>query len=140
MTNATTPGTATDASEGKPQATSWKGLNETLKDADGERHEFYPLSDVKDGETIELTLLGEAVFDKGKHHGKYSMVEMDVREGTIPFRLCVSGARLAKALSALEPTVGTTVLLTAKGPNGRERKWTATRKQIVAVSTLNGHA
>src|SRR5688572_31353670 len=120
MTQQPTPETPTDASEGKkrPTATSWKGLNDELKDADGERHEFFPLNGVGDGQTVELTLIGEPVFDATKFHGKFSMLEVDVRQGSTPYRLCVSGTRLAKALASVEPQIGETIVLTAKGPNG----------------------
>lgn len=133
----TQAGTATDASEGKPRATSWSGLRENLKNADGERHEFFPLQQVEDGQSVTLTLIGEPVFDQSAFHGKFSMFEVDVRQGTTPYRLCVSGARLAKALADLEPAVGTVVTLTAKGPSGRERKWTATKKTVVVATQLN---
>ena len=133
----TQAGTATDASEGKPRATSWSNLRENLKNADGERHEFFPLQQIGDGESVELVLIGEPVFDPAAFHGKFSMFEVDVRQGTTPYRLCVSGSRLAKALADVEPTVGATVVLTAKGPTGRERKWTAVRKVVTVAKTLN---
>lgn len=141
MTTQPTPETPTDASEGrKTKATTWKGLNDELKDADGDRHEFFPLQGVADGETVELTLIGEPVFDATKFHGKFSMLEVDVRHGSTPYRLCVSGTRLAKALAGVEPQIGETVVLTAKGPNGRERKWSAIKRKVVMATTLNGHA
>lgn len=138
MTPQPTPETPTDASEGKPKvrATSWTGLRETLKNADGERHEFFPLQQIADGETVELVLIGEPEFDPVKFHGKFSMFEVDVRQGTTLYRLCVSGARLAKALADVEPTVGATVVLTAKGPSGRERKWTAVRKVVTVQKSV----
>lgn len=140
MTNDKTPGTATDASEGKSRSYSSFGeMTATLKDSDGERHEFFPLSQVPDGATVELTLIGEPVFDKAQHHGKFSMFEVDVRQGSTPYRLCVSGTRLAKAIAALEPKNGSTLVLTAKGPNGRERKWTAAKAKVTVTATLNGH-
>lgn len=124
----------------RPVATSWKNLDEQLQDADGERHEFFPLKQVGDGETVTAQLIGEPVFDPKGFHGKFSMLEMDIRVGSQPYRLCVSGSRLAKALASVEPQIGDTIVLTAKGPDGRERKWSAIKRKVVAVTTLNGHA
>lgn len=129
-----TPKTTTDASEGKPKPTSWATLNESLKESDGDRHEFFPLQQVADGETVTLTMLGDAIFDTTKFHGKFSMLEFDGRVGSTPYRFCISGARLAKALSQIQPGPGESVSITAAGPSGRERKWTATKKPVVIVT------
>ena len=106
------------------QTHTWKAFQASLKpEASGDRHPFFPLRDVVSGQTVNLTVLGGPYFDG--FHGQYSLVELDVSYKGQPYRLCVSGARLARALAAIEPGPGAKLAITAKG-DGKARDWTVT--------------
>lgn len=137
MTQNPTPEAPTDNSEG---IKTWKQFGATLSASDGERHEFFPLQNIADGQTVELVVIGEPVFTAADFHGKFSKMEVDVRQGNLLYRLCVSGTRLAKALCAVEPGIGSTVAMTAQGPSGRERKWLVSKKQVILATSLRNHA
>src|SRR5687768_14292766 len=83
---------------------SWKTLQTQLKakGADGERHPFFPLA--------QLTGPAEMLVNAGPFfegfHGQYSLVELDVLHEKKPYRLCVSGSRLAARMSEAEPMPG----------------------------------
>lgn len=114
----------------RPRAASWKALREDLKNANADRHPFYPIGQLD--RTVRLTLLGAPIFDPSGFHGQFSTIEIDVADHTgTPYRLCVSGSRLAAALAAIEPAVGDTVEITPIG-TGRERKWQARKIEAVA--------
>lgn len=111
-------------------AGSWKSFQETLKPAlNGERHPFFPLAQLPAGSHVDLQLTTNPEFDPARFHGQYSKLEFDAiqRSGTDkgkPFRVCVSGARLAVALAAVEPMAGMTVRLQPTG-DGKNRTWAA---------------
>lgn len=113
-----------------PPAGSWKALQTSLKEeATGERHPFFPIRDVPTDVPVKLKVLTGPHFDG--FHGQYSLVELDVqvREGTEKgknYRLCVSGARLARALAGVEPQAGDPITVTARG-TGKERQWTVAK-------------
>lgn len=113
-----TPETATT-----PVLKGWKDLQATLKGDDGgERHPFFPLRDVQSGQKVTLTVTAGPFFEN--LHGQFSICELDVLQGKAPFRLCVSGNRLASAIARVEPGAGDVIELTPNG-DGKNRTWAA---------------
>ena len=113
-----------DLEQPTPPAT-WKDFAATVKAGpDGERHPFFPLQTLD--KPVEIVFDGNPVFDPTKFHGQYSLMEADIVVRGEPFRLCVSGARLASALAKVEPGDGSHVILTPNG-TGKSRTWTAAR-------------
>jgi len=106
------------------QPQTWKSLQTQLKPtATGERHPFFPLAQL--AEPAEVFVNG-VELDSTKFHGQFSLFELDVLHKKQPFRLCVSGARLASAIAALEPVAGDRLELVPKG-TGKDRTWSANR-------------
>lgn len=106
-----------------PKPKDWKTLQQWLRPQPaGERHPFFPISQVPSGQEIRLLVTGGPFFEN--LHGGYSIFEMDVQQGKIDHRLCVSGQRLASAISALEPGPGDLISLTPNG-DGKGRTWLA---------------
>lgn len=106
-----------------PTVGSWSDLK--LNGGNGDRHPFFPLRDLRSDEPITFTVQGDPEFNPQNFHGQYSMVELDVWHNGSPYRLCVSGTRLARALAPLKPTNGDRVTLTPRGEQ-KQREWKAT--------------
>ncbi len=107
-----------------PQPQTWKTLQSQLRPtATGERHPFFRLADL--GQAAEFFVNG-VELDATKFHGQYSLLELDVLYQKQPFRLAVSGTRLAAAIAAIEPMPGDRIELAPTGA-GKDRTWTAKR-------------
>jgi len=101
---------------------TWKAFQASLKpESSGDRHPFFPIKDMVEGQTVNVTVLGGPYFEG--FHGGYSLVELDVSHKGQPYRMCVSGARLARALAAVAPEVGHKLAITASG-SGKARDYT----------------
>lgn len=104
------------------QTGSWKVFQSSLKpEISGERYPFFPIRDVPTEQPITMRVIAGPFFDG--FHGGYSLVELDVEQNGTKYRLCVSGARLARAMAAVEPIPGDKLEVTAQGA-GKERAWT----------------
>lgn len=115
--------TATTTPTRKGPGPEWQALLETLHpEGDGKRFEFFPLKEVPSGSEVHLTLLGPAHFDRAQHHGQFSLLEVDVDHKGTPYRLCVSGTRLARAIANVAPGAGDEITLKPTG-DGKERTW-----------------
>lgn len=100
----------------------WTAIQTQLRPDLGERHPFMSLKDINQ---VELEVLSVET-DPTRFHGGFSMFEMDVKSGGKPYRLAVSGTRMARAIVGLKPAIGDRIVLTSTG-TGRERSWTAHR-------------
>jgi len=125
MTDNTPP--ATTATTGK----TWEDLEKESLRANG--NPFFPIGEVPDGSAVTMKVAGFEM-DPAKFQGKFSKFEMEIIQNGNPFRLCVSGSRLAGAIAKIRPVVGDLITLTAVGPAGRERKWNAERSVVAAVA------
>lgn len=120
-----------------PATGSWKSLQETLKpEISGDRRPFFPLSQVPSGTTVKVAIDGPCETEA--MHGSYSLFEMDVlvseASGRKPYRLCVSGQRLARAIAAIAPVPGEVIHMTPTG-DGKNRTWVVATKDRTAVES-----
>lgn len=90
----------------------------------GGRLPFFPFKDIAHGQEIVLKLTSDVEHKSAGFQGAHSLFEFDAISNDQPFRVCVSGIRLAHAIAGCRPTNGTKLVLTPTG-TGRDRLWSA---------------